>query len=182
MSATLTDTHASLDADSPAGAKFLRRVIRDNASLGWSEGWRAHVTKEPQGWSVVRFSRRVKPAEVGDPETLVEVSVRGIGIYGTGVGHRAPVTHEDHGHTVYVRCPHRLHLDGGELVAFCRAALQGMRFYIWAGPGSPNTSELGLSFYYLSAEDSDRSYSFGIGAQTIATNDRLLTRGPVDVS
>ena len=182
MSATLTDTHAALEADSPAGAKFLRRVIRENATLGWSEGWRAHCTKEPNGWGSVRFSRRVKPAEVGDPETLVEVTVSGIGIYGHGIGHRAPITHEDHGHSVFVRCPHRLHLDGRDLVAFCRAALQDMRFYIWAGPGSPNTSELGLSFYYLSAEDKERSYSFGIGAQTIATNDRVLMRGPVDIS
>lgn len=182
MPATLTDTHAALDAESPAGAKFLRRVIRDQSTLRWADGWRVHCTKEPDGWGSVRFSRRVKPAEVGDPETLVEVTVSGIVIYGHGIGHRSPGNHEDHGHSVYVRCPHRLHLDGGDLVAFCRAALQGMRFYVWAGPGSPNTSELGLSFYYLSAEDKDRSYSFGIGAQTIADNGRILTRGTVDIS
>ena len=169
-------TFSNVEFDTPAASAFLRRVMRDQVKFNWSDGWRCWIELDGERFVAWRFGRTIAPKEFGDPEQLISVTLTGAPLYRRGrEGHQ-----EENGHTVYVRKPRKIFLSGTDLSTACFALLSDCHLYAVATRGSLNTNKLGLSQYYLEAESEKRRLSFTIGSVTLADNNMMLTRGPVE--
>lgn len=163
--------------ETPEGKKFLRRVIRENESLGWDECWscRAHTGTD---WRL-EFTRTIK-GEVGDPERTVTVRTDMVVRIDYKAGDKQSFSDSK---PVYLIGCTGIWLRGSELSVLCNL-LRGTNPRVWVvgSAGSTSSSQHGLSFYDLHVGNKELGGDVCVGHGTVAVNGRRVCSGTVEIA
>lgn len=177
----MSTTFQTVDLATKDGAKFLRRVIRDNRESfsSVSSGWRVFA-RACDDWNL-EFCRTIE-GNLGDPDRAVVVrtdtTVRLSGKHG-----QVRTFHDSQ--EVYVREPRRLYLGSTDCAALAQLLLDdsSARLAIVSSAGSTHSSKYGLSFHYFEAEIKRRGQHIGfakLGGDTVC-NGEVICSGAIDV-
>jgi hypothetical protein len=166
-----------VDLSSPAGLKFLRRVVTDNGKLPSDSSWVVYA-RASDGWKLT-FWRNVK-GQIGDPEARITVCTD----YVVRVdGHRgSQVKAFSDCEPVIVREPTGLHLSRDTAGLAAKMLADGGKLSVDCQCGSTNSSRHGLSFYSLSVTLPRFPYAtLAIGGDTVCKDGNVLSSGAVDM-
>lgn len=167
-------TLQAVSADSKDCVKFLRKVIRDNESARYGEGWRVRANAAT-GWKV-RFERTVR-GETGEPDREVEVQTD---FAVTLPGKTGMIQSFTDSKPVMVCSPRQVWVDGSDASIVAKLLADGSRLSITATSGSTHSSQHGLSFYMLEATFPGVPYGeIQIGHTTTAKDGETLVSGAI---
>lgn len=171
-----THTFTVCHIDTPAGKKFLRRVMKDNADSSWDESW--GVRCGPHSEWKIEFRRTLK-GEIGDPERTVVVMT----------DYKIPVYYEpgerksfSDSKPVWL-CPCKgIWLNRTDVGVLCSLLLhKDIRISVEGHAGSTSSSEHGISFYYLEAKSPSLGGCVRFGSETVAVHGRRVCSGSVEI-
>lgn len=167
--ATATNTFDTVETETPAGRRFLRRV-----SKRVNEDWH-FMADAADGWRV-KFYRRVPADTVGDCGATVTVETDAVVIQDGRTGQVAPFHDAD---TVTIPKATRVHCFGPSCRTAAGLMADGWRLAVEHSGGSTSSSRHGLAFVRLEAYRAGSTESVTIG-QTVYRNGERLICGPAD--
>lgn len=171
-------TMQRLSADSKDCAKFLRKIIRDNETCRYGEGWGMRASDATE-WRL-KFDRTIKHG-IGEPNEEIEVE-SDIQIRMPGEREYGMIQSFHDSKPVMVVRPSSLHMNGSTLSVLCKLVADGAKLSITATSGSTSSSHEGLSFYFLEATLPGITYGrVTIGSVTTAKDGRTLCSGAVSI-
>lgn len=158
------------------GRKFLKRVIRENENLDYSEQW--SVRANPGTDWRLEF-RRVFKEELGDPERIVTLmSDVTVWVY-------RPETRQsfaDSEPVVICGCRYiSIHAIRDVAVLCSLMCHDDFRIYAESSSGSTSSSKFGISTYYLEAQTKQLHGKVRIGNETMAVNGRRVISGSIEI-
>lgn len=167
-------TLQTVSADSKDCAKFLRKVVRDNESAKYGEGWRVRANAGT-GWKI-RFERTIHGG-TGEPDQSIEVQTD---FAISQPGRLGVVQSFSDSKPVQVCTPRQVWVDGSDASIVAKLLADGSRLSIRATAGSTSSSYHGLSFYMLEATFPGIPYGeVQIGGTTVAKDGETLVSGAV---
>jgi hypothetical protein len=173
----MSNTFTICNLSTPEGKKFLRRVIRQNDSLGYREAW--DVTASPSTDWRLEFARCVK-GEIGDEERIVTIR--------TDLHVRCDYKPGDKESfsdckPVYLCGCRYLRLDSGHTQTLCHLLLNKKpSVWVKGHAGSASSSQFGISFYDVHVSWEELKHrDVVIGYQTVAVNGRRVCSGSVEL-